>query len=311
MMHFLRTTKQKWRLFWTLETVGISFWLAIVGVLYLGAPSSVSPSFLEEDSSVQYSEYFPAYFVFAFTPGSVTVLSFLLNSLVWRASNQYRAAVHGAPTFSMENSAGSSGFGRPSGDLEKLWWCICRMCDAIVKAPMFAAALAVWHIFSILLAFTMTSKVVLSGDSNDYKDDHLLMASAIIALACFAVGLASFAVTEIFNNGERSFQRSRRWCVLFVGWGVGAIAGVVLIVPLPYSNYYALIGSLISFCVGVYSFADGDSLGPWVGRRIEPFVAVLQYRDGLVHWAVMSCMQMLMASWATRLYLYVRYAVIT
>lgn len=308
MHHFLLTTKQKWRLFWTLETIGISFWLAIVGVLYIGGISREDPLITQGGfSGAKYMDFFPPYFVFAFTPGTVTVLSFVLNALVWNLSNNYGAGINFSDGLASTSAMGNSGGG--GGGVGWLWWCICYLYSFVVKAPVFATGLTVWHVFSILLGATLTSKDVLSGDS-DYKDDHLLVSSALVALACFAVGLAAFAVTEIFDDGDHTFRRSRRWCILFVGWGVGAAAGVALIVPTASSKYYALPGGLCSFCVGVYSFADGDSLGPWVGKQIQPAVAVLQNRDGLIHWAVMSCMQMLMVSWATRLYLYIRYAVI-
>lgn len=301
MMHFLRTTRQRWRLFWALETMGISLWLAIVGVLYVGNPESVSPSFLDNEAGVGLLYLFPPYFVFALTPGTVTVLALVLNALVWKRRSSGDPLVLGT----MNSSDGGDG-GDRGGTTSRHG--ISHLARLAARRPVFAAALAVWHFCSILLGFALTGIVVAEGDSDDYRGDMLLVSSAVIALVCFCVGLVSLVIAKIFR-AELDRERMR-WCVLFVGWGIGGAAGVALIQIPTYSKYFVLPGALVSFGLGVYSFADSNTLGPWVGERIRPAVTFLQNRDHIFHWAAMSCMQLLMVSWATRMYLYIRFQII-
>ena len=79
-LSFFSTVPQKWRLFWAIYTVAISFALALVGLRYVGtALRSI------DDDTGNYDSVLldvPGWFVCVVNPGTVTVLSFFLSDAV-------------------------------------------------------------------------------------------------------------------------------------------------------------------------------------------------------------------------------------
>ena len=73
-LQFISTVPRKWRLFWTIESIGISFSLALVAILYTGDGSSL----LKANTDI--IESFPTWFIWGLNPAAVTLSSVIFSS---------------------------------------------------------------------------------------------------------------------------------------------------------------------------------------------------------------------------------------
>ena len=73
-LQLLSTVPQRWRLFWAMESIGISFALALIAIFHIG---DVSPVLEETNGRLK---PIPTLFVWAINPAAVTLSSYLLSS---------------------------------------------------------------------------------------------------------------------------------------------------------------------------------------------------------------------------------------
>lgn len=74
LLRFIVMVPQEWRLFWAIESVGISFALALVGIVYTGDDSSLLNTHTDNIQT------FPTWFIWGLNPVAVTLSSILLSS---------------------------------------------------------------------------------------------------------------------------------------------------------------------------------------------------------------------------------------
>lgn len=287
---------QEWRFFWMLEATGISFWLAFVGIQYLGDSEAVSP-FLNE-TSMDPEDFFPTSFVLVYTPGALTMWALVINFAVIKSAEAYRSS---------KTVIGRSRSLQPRGR-RPIGLVLPRV---LVEEGSFVLALLVWLIFSSILS----SKLALNMSQltpDDVRDlwnlapgvDAVVIGCTYVVVVCAVAGLVRAVLGSVWGrdpNGPRG-----RWYPLFVGWGVGSVVGVLFsqcsmqgtVCP----SWVPWVCSLLVFSSAVFLFAEVDFLGTWVGRWIEPLVGVLRRGDGYVHWSVVCSVYFLMLWWAVRIY---------
>lgn len=286
---------QGWRLFWMLEVVGISFWLALAGVHYLGESDAVSSYFAETGLNLE--DVMPWYFVMVYTPGAVTLWSLVVNFAVARASRAYRDTPEETPEAPSSCQSGTARF--------------VRMLVRVSKAePSFTVALALWFVFCSIFSSALARKVweqQAEGAAGGFWGissgvDYVIIGSACVSLACFLVGLSRAVLGAV--RGVAPTRPRRRWYPLFIGWGVGSAVGVGF-------NYCTLPGSgcppyipwgfsLAGSLCGVLLFAEQGllerTLGGWIRRPIR----ILRRADSVVCWSLLSGIEFMMVWWIAR-----------
>lgn len=295
-MRFMVGIPQEWRFFWMLEAMGISFWMAFIGIQYLGDSEAVSP-FLNE-MSMDLDDFFSTSFVLVYTPGALTMWALVINFTVIKAAEVY---------WDSKVEIGKSRSLQPRGR-RPIRLVLPRI---LSKETSFVMALLVWFIFSSVLSSKLAWNMSrLSPD--DVRDlwniapgvDVVVIGCTYVVLVCAVAGLiraVSGSVCGRDSNGPRG-----RWYPLFVGWGVGSVVGVLFsncdVQGTMCSSWVPWVCSLLVFSSAVFLFAEVDFLGTWVGRWIEPLVGVLRRGDGYVHWSVVCSAYFLMLWWAVRIY---------
>lgn len=308
MMMLLRTKKVRWRLFWVLEIVGFSFWLALVGVLYLGDPYAVSPSLntnssttsADVASSRSLSQVIKPYFTFAFYPGTVTCCALVVNDAVWKLG----AAVVAKRSALVATTKGSK-------RVHSLFLCFDVFRDVVCEDPFFAVTWAALVVASFIMGGTFSHSVVM--DSSKLRTD-LIVSGSVIA-ACFAAALVGLCVRRCVHScfgGSAASARSRL-ATLCVGWGIGAAIGMTVVsdAKLQSTVRYSLVGGLIVFLLGIIALVDFESFG-WSNfyARVKPALSVLQNTDGFVYWGIVGGVAVCMGAWVTHVHLGVVWGII-
>lgn len=290
MMMVLRTKHQQWRMFCVLETFGFSFWLALVGVLYLGDPGAISPlgtatSGGEFADNADLHYWVPSFFVFAFTPGTITCCALVLNNIVLKLGAARAAA--------------------DVARLRGLLWFFDFLSDWVREDPLFAGAWIVLLIDTMILGVSFSYTVITRRST--YRDVSIV-SGGVLAVA-FIGGLVAFVARGMCGTSRST--RSR-WATLCIGWGIGAAIGVAVVSDTepPSLRPYSLVGGLLVFSMGILAFADTGMLGWAICRNIKRFTSVLQNTDGILYWAVMGSVDMCMASWITYVYLGITWGII-
>lgn len=88
-LHFMSTIPQEWRLFWAMQSIGISFALALIAVAYVGDASPI----LRESTDL-FTRSFPTYFLWGVSPAVVTWGSFRLSSALQTICEFFEASEH-------------------------------------------------------------------------------------------------------------------------------------------------------------------------------------------------------------------------
>lgn len=278
LMLFLRRLPDDWRLFWLLEAMSISFWLALVGIIYLGKLESVSPALGNEDFTV--GDVLHPYFVWVFTPGTLTMLALVLNDLMTRMTGTdpkaSQASVLPATLESLER-------GHPSRYLRRNLGLVSALTGWLVVGSAYGVA------------------IILQGYIPSVAD-RIITSSWIVIGACFLAGSARLAL----NAYDTRLRESRaRWYRLLVGWGIGAGIGSFVVTSLRISEWIAFACGIVLFSLGILMFAEPRVLGMTVGSWIEAPVRFLRARDSVLNWSVACSVHFLMATWAGELALYV------
>lgn len=299
MMMLLRTKEVRWRLFWALEIVGFSIWLALVGVLYLGDPEAVSPMINTSSNSStdvtlhSLNEVIQPYFTFAFCPGTMTFCALVINSAVW---NLWAAAA-------LKRSA----LVATSKESKRVVCSLFLYCDVVRdivrEDPFFAGTWATLVVASFIMSATFGHSVILELSIS--RTDVIISGSVIAA--CFAAALVKLGVRRyVHRSAVGSVTSARpRLLTLCVGWGFGAAIGmaVVYCTSFQWPGQYSLVGGVIVFSLGIIVLVDFESTGSNVYAGVKPALSVLQNADGFVYWGIIGGVVVCMGAWVTFIYL--------
>lgn len=270
-MRFLENIPREWRLFWTMEAFFLSFWLALVGVFKVGNSQPISPDAVLFANGI---DIIPPYFMWVFAPGTLTMWALVINASVKRTAEAC-SGVEERPN--MESLTGEQ---CGNGTL---------LCS-IREIPWFAMAMLIWFVVSAVVGVSGTLWV-LSG-----KYLEFVVLSGVIMLILFVLGLVKLSLCACKPHPRPPLPR---WCPLYVGSGIGAFIGGTLVASISNYQWISLVGGLIAFLMGFFLYAEPDFFGTWVEKRIKKAVGVIQRSDGVIHWIIASCVQLLVVSWTT------------
>lgn len=334
---FFTTVPQKWRLFWAIYTVGISFALALVGIVYVGDPNIT----LENNENV--FNFVPGWFVWAVNPGAVTLLSFFQNIVVLKFAGALSDARAKART-----------------DEAKTWGVFAGLCktgakesfksayDFFRKSPCLCATLCVWLAHglvsgSLLLRGLWGSTIQgcqRSGneggsngadgsddiDDNDKAVFYVALTIAILALIA-GVSMKTFpssvsnyhnptTVTAPMDLAVMRDLPYRRTCVcledsylpsLLTGWGVGYLASTLLLGSSLYKIWWSgaplaltIIGYIVlpsCFIAVVVMIADDDFLGTKWEPLLKATSGSLGDKRGVWYWILATAVRDIIIIW--------------
>eukprot|EP00752_Nemacystus_decipiens_P002630 g2462.t1 len=329
---FFVTVPQRWRLFWLMNIISVSFALALIGVVHV-AGDSVD---VETENYGSDLEALPAWYVFVVNPAAMVFFS-LCTSRLLQAMCDIRAA-------SGDEARGVS-----------LWELLRNGIGAAAKAlrlePCFYAVLGVWLIVSGVgwwkcwsasagdspLAVTISSfSSTTPFDDDYYYDRHgpqltenkVELVAANLALAA---GLTMMALRSArdrarspmsisgpqhsrrFNrdhgNSSTRRQKTTRVPALLVGWGLGYWMVSLLYLlgaSWPQGSWAGapfvmdIVGYILlplTFLLGVFVVADSNVYGTGVERVLKPVAAGLADNTRVLHWMMVTVLRDITVVW--------------
>eukprot|EP00903_Cladosiphon_okamuranus_P020345 g18665.t1 len=321
---FFVTIPQKWRLFWLMNIISISFVLALIGIVYVGDPSAVNEDASSDDDSIL--DYYPAWFVFAVNPAAMTFFSLSASRLL-QAVCDTRVS------------------GERAGGLW-LWKVLTKGISAAGRAvrrePCFYAVLGVWLIVS-LVAWTMwwnledtpyAVAVPSFGDNDDHGPEITTNIIELVAAnLALAAGLVVMAVcsardrarSPISTQGPRRSSRSLNFVedqgsstrskhpsrvpVLLVGWGLGYwLISLLFLLGSSWPNggwagaplLVDIVGYILLpliFLLGVFVVADSNVYGTHVERVLKPVADGLANDKHVLHWMMVTVLRDVTILW--------------
>ena len=332
---FFTAVPYKWRLFWAIYTVGISFALALIGLVFLGDPLAAA------DGAGDVLGKIPRWFVCAVNPGAVTLLSFSLSDAVLAFSE----ALSDACTEANKD------------ETVKTWSMVSVMCvagvykafnntkDLLRRDICFCVTLCLWIAhgvvsWGILLRESWGLLVLDCGDENGNADDDdsvglgdvnepVLYAALIISNVALVAGVSMKALATFLSNLRRPADipmpvsqtqavgfPSQQTCgfldescipSMLVGWGIGFWATTLLLGGTLYEVWWSgapVVTEVISYLVipcffiaVVFAMADENFLG----KRFIPYIGsttrILQEKRGVWYWIVATAIRDILLIW--------------
>lgn len=261
-MLLLKTIHHSWRLFWVIETVGLSFVFAFISMRY--APHLASREFTSDlSSSMNFASDvdkapLPGDVVtFTLLPMATTTASFGLRFLTNAISN---TGTPGRASMSVRErllELGCSDCGSP--------WAVGCCATIILFVSLVASLYFLYSSIFVMMAFGVV--VSITGMS----------ALTIRALSC--------------RHRDRH-GRVSRWPHVCFGCGIGWImTWLVLFAYNSWGSSYGLIGTIFVFGLIVLTLADPSFLGQWKCGTSR-FAVLFRIFDhtGITFWAVVNCM---------------------
>lgn len=290
-MLFLHGIPQRWRLFSLLEIMGISFWLALITIVHIGDTNATVPYLT--DTTMGVHEIVLPFYAFAFTPGTLTMVAFLINFLV--TSIPVPTDSDGVPRVRLTHSIGMASRLIVSG-----------IYAFVVDDLIFALALLAWVAFGSALAAVVSLNILL----RDEIPGRFILELVCVVAACFVVGSLfilhrKFGARETPNGSPNESSPTSiaaslpRWSVLFVGWGFGSVISGFLMISTRTEPVVTLVGAIPIFLSGIFLFAEPEILGPTIGGFLKPAAAMLGDSRSVLHWSLASSLHFLMVSWVT------------
>lgn len=259
---FFVTVPQKWRLFWLMNIISLSFALALVGVVYVGNPSAVNEGTGDGDDGVSGEgsilNYLPTWFVFAVNPAALTFFTFSASRLLQAVCD----------TRDDINTAGHKAGGGERWPLKVLRNGVSSAVNAARLEPGFYTVLAAWLVVSgtswlqasedsphavAVASFTSTESddffedrhgPELTSNTTELVAANLALAAGLVTMAaCSARGRAWSPITttpgprrrassrqsaEDRGGTDPTTRRRSRVPSLLVGWGLGYWLGSLL-----------------------------------------------------------------------------------
>ena len=322
-LKFLSTIPQKWRLFWAIESIGISFALAIVALFSMGDSSPL----MERNNSILRT--WPTCVVWILNPTAVTVSSFLLSSTL-RVVCQFC-------------SGACAGADEPSGRavIRKVFVnslaAMKRAKECVQGETCFYITLATWLGQAVVNRWVFTRDVALRGSISFELDlarmyGSVLQSNKWVLLytnVILAIGLVVKAsnvfesrhalgthIPETLSSSSEDEPR-RRWSSwidprvssLLVGWGIGY--WVTSLLSLCLQRGGGCGWSKAASAVGVFAYivipcflvasilmvADTNFLGTRFGALVKPAVDRLRNRRRVEYWFMASVLRDTLVLW--------------
>lgn len=289
MMLFLHDIPQEWRLFALLQVFGMCLWLAMLGIVHVAKTNEVEPYLLTRDSDggMDLHDVIPSYFVFVFTPGTMTVGALALNHHILKIPK----APGGDGELLAANSR--SNIFRQVGS---------GLVNFVKEDPAFALAQVLWLTVGSVLA-GLTSWYSLESVDRAISGSLLVYFSALV-LGFFALGCAG-----AFSSPD---DRPRpQWSTMFISWGLGSALSAGIVISTEDTTYVALVGGTLVFLAGIFLFVEPRVLGPWLGAKLTPAAVLSKDRSTILHWFVVSCLHFLMVSWIVNFSAYCWFGVVS
>lgn len=322
-LKFFSTITQKWRLFWAIESIGISFALALVALFHVGDSSPL----LEGNTEALQSVY-GTWFYWGLNPVGVTLASVLLSSSLEAVCAYFSEACENSDNVTFGSMAASA--------LEAVRRAVKRAVEGFKREPCFNVIIGMWlaeggvvwsYIVGSLgsspfpVAFTLDTTESARGEGRlvtTSDTSRLLYISAI-----FATGLAAkaFSVFLPRSLGPSNYAREGgrgdgefscadyRVPSLLMGWGIGYWVFSLLFVlsiswpgngwdnaPLivTLTSYVTIPGFLIA---GMLMVADTDIFGKRFGAFVKPAVSILNDRGRVEHWIMATTFRDMLIAW--------------
>lgn len=320
-LKFLLTIPQEWRLFWAIQSMGISFVLGLIAAVYVGGDENL---FAEHTERLKLYE---SWFFWMINPAGVTMVSYRLSACL-QGFSEWCSETFGDVDHLTFRLIVAMGF-------EGVLTAINRAKQFIREEPCFYAALAVWTIqgvFSWSYLFNNKPVPVVLTIFENLKDstpsDKLSLSKDMCTLAvsnaALAAGLAVKAVGAFLPARDRIsvIQEPRRSSdgkgvgmrrdscttvsrvpVLLIGWGIGYwVTSLLFLLGISWHDggwenaplAVEIIGYVVVPCffvAGIFMVADTSFLGKEVGAFIEPAVEMMRDRRGVVHWAMVTVLR--------------------
>lgn len=325
-LQFLLTVPQKWRLFWAIESIGMSFALALIAITYVGDSSPL----LEENNRIV--SVFPTFYTWGVNPAALTICSLVLSSTLHSVSEYLSEA---------SKSVDEAKFGFTIKTVVRgLSSMIKTGRERVRKEPWFFGILGMWIAQALIswvflseiqgfpLAFTVAAIESASEEHKFVTIDNkvaLIYANTILAIGLVARALSRWRrggaiVTELSEPCSQSSQisqRIQRWGSradsrvpsLLVGWGVGYwLTSLLYVLGLAWHGggwtNAPIVASLIGYVVcplfpiaGVFMVADPNVLGTRFGSFVKPAVDIIRNSRRVEFWLLSTLFRDVVSIW--------------
>lgn len=319
-LKLLLTVPQKWRLFWASESIGISFALALVAIIYV---EDSSPQMEGSDGPHPYG--FTTWFVFWFNPASVTLVALLLSSTLQGLCDLWDEARERVeePTFRLV-------VGSTCGAIVAA---LKRGKERLRQEPCFYGTLGVWlaqvvpHLFNVTGVGGVETAVQFVEDTPTSVEGSFEITSHKHNWICLTAVLTSGLALKAITLVARRYSASRcsleggepidRWTDgkvsrvpnLLIGWGIGYWVLSLLFVLgcslhgggwnnapgiVTFLAYIIVPGFLIS---GAFMVADINFLGKRFGAFFKPSGDILNDRYRVEYWVMVTVFRDFIVVW--------------
>ena len=333
-LKFLSTVPHKWRLFWAIHTIGISFVLALLAVVYMGDGGDYA---LKLSSTRSNLRGFPNWVLWVLTPLCMTILAYgisiCFNHICMSSSESLETLHQQALSCVVLRAA-----------FVRLLSTIKRAIECVRKEPYLYGALTVWvaqAVFWPLLIswgfpFAVYVLVINKNDAGGNSGISFAVGNTwllVIQSACLAAGLAMYILLPRHRNAiatpeprpssvthgallERRVSRfDHRLSSFLIGWGLGYWVTsllFVLMVTWDILGWYNLptvvqfFTSCVSPCLvvtSIFMVSDINFLGAQFGAFIKPAMEIVQDRRGFVFWMMATVFRDAFVMWSYIVYL--------
>lgn len=302
---FFEILPHKWRLFWAIELISISFCLGLAGVVYVGkSPTAVFPP----ESDIFADDLGLSWLFFWVNPAVATLFACVcVYFLQWclQCIHPVRP-VHCLHPVRPETDSERGSVRRGAGSyvLRLTWFFLgpLNLLDIILlEDTIFDTDFC--SNYRIPLPSAATVGVPdLAPPRLELSCNYL---APMVSHTALFVGLAMRLMAKRNNSGNVSGASPTSPLVssLLVGWGLGYWAGslmwvLIIFFPGSFLSSRPLVATIFStvfapliYLVAVLMIADANFLGGRVGSFIEPAAAALKKSDGVLHWTVMTVLR--------------------
>lgn len=322
-LQFLRTVPQPWRLFWTIQSIGISFALALVAITHIGDSSRL----LEKNNTLL--ETWPTWVIWGLNPTGVTLSSILLSwtlqavceisSESWGSLDEpsfgsmFQMAVVGI--FALFRREKERFRGQPCFFVTQGMW----LAQGVISLLYDQRILGKYG-FPVAVDIRQTSTSAGGGGDLVMTDDRVFF---MCMNAVLATGLAAKVFTFLLRTRFRSIGSApgevladrcggfadSRVPSLLVGWGIGYwVSSLLAVLAGSWQggewNNAPVIVTLIAYLVvpcfyvaGIFMVADSNFLGPAVASFVKPAVDTLKSSGRVEHWILVTVFRDTLIAW--------------
>lgn len=300
-LKFFSSISQEWRLFWAIESVGISFSLALVAIFIVGD----STQLLQADS--ESLDGYPSWMLWVVNPAVATMVAYHLS-----ASLQTWFAACSESFDGMDPLEFRSVVKRAS---ESLSAAISRGKAFLLEESFFCVSMIMWLVQGAIrwwvYIFSLGPPLAFSCYSDSGESFRTCVTENIWALIFVNVMLIVGVVLKFLGVGVTeqegiaavprpccSCARGSRFTSLLIGWGLAYWLTSVL--QLFCASWYRCgwddaptivryVGYAVVLCfvlVSIVMMADVSFLGTAVEERINPIIDILVDGQGITYWVM-------------------------